>query len=167
MEQLGIEPSLLLAQIINFSIIVFVLGKLLYKPILDMLEKRRREIAQGLELTEKMREESERMAVKREKLLEAARKETHVILEDGRRQAKEEEKDILDDAHKQADEIIAKGKVEADRLHEEMRTRIRVQAVDLAVVMAKRLLSSVLTGADQHKILQKHIKELTSVQRSQ
>jgi len=55
MEKLGIEPSLLLAQIINFAIIVVVLSKLLYKPILSMLEKRKREIEESLRLTDKLR----------------------------------------------------------------------------------------------------------------
>lgn len=47
MEQLGIEPQLLLAQLVNFLIILFVLSKLLYKPILGMIEKRKKEIAEG------------------------------------------------------------------------------------------------------------------------
>ena len=42
MEKLGIEPQLLLAQLVNFGIIIFVLSKFLYKPILDMLEKRKK-----------------------------------------------------------------------------------------------------------------------------
>ena len=41
MEQLGIEPKLLAAQLVNFSIILFVLTKLLYTPILSILEKRK------------------------------------------------------------------------------------------------------------------------------
>ena len=44
MEKLGIEPVLLAAQIVNFLVILVVLQKLLYKPILGMLEKRKREI---------------------------------------------------------------------------------------------------------------------------
>lgn len=44
MEQLGIDAKLLVAQMVNFLIIVFVLSKILYKPILTMLDKRRKEI---------------------------------------------------------------------------------------------------------------------------
>jgi len=164
MEQLGIEPSLLLAQIINFAIIVFVLGKLLYKPILDILEKRRREITQGLELTEKMRHEEEKMALKREKLLEVARRESHVILEEARRQAKDEEKDILASAHQEAEQVITKGKAEVERLHEQMRKDIRKEVVELAGIMAKMILSKSITSGDQHKIIQKHIRELKTIE---
>jgi len=56
MEKLGIEPTLLLAQILNFLIIAFVLTKILYKPILQLLDKRKKTIEEGLRLTQKMQE---------------------------------------------------------------------------------------------------------------
>ena len=87
MEQLGIEPKLLLAQIVNFLIIAFVLTKLLYKPILAMLEKRKKEIAQGLELTEKMRLAEEKYKEKEEKLLSEARREARTIVEAAEKEA--------------------------------------------------------------------------------
>ncbi|MEK7065488.1 MAG: ATP synthase F0 subunit B, partial [Patescibacteria group bacterium] len=108
MEQLGIEPTLLVAQIVNFAIIVVVLSKLLYKPILAMLEKRKREIAQGLALTEKMRQEEEKFKERKEKMLLEARKEGHEIIEEARKQAKVVEKDILAAAQEEAGEVMEK-----------------------------------------------------------
>jgi F-type H+-transporting ATPase subunit b len=61
MDKLGIDPKLLLAQLVNFTIIMLLLKKFLYKPILDMLEKRKKEIAEGVALTAKMREEEEKL----------------------------------------------------------------------------------------------------------
>ena len=103
MEKLGIEPSLLLAQIINFSIIVVVLTKFLYKPILAMLAKRKKEIEEGLLITERLRLEEEKLGARREKLLNEARKEARVILEDAKMQGKDLEKEIVAAAHKEAD----------------------------------------------------------------
>ena len=163
MEKLGIEPTLLAAQIVNFVIIVFVLSKLLYKPILSMLEKRKKEIAEGLALTEKMREEEEKQQEKRQKMLTVTRREAQDILEEARKQAKVEEKEIIDGAHKEADAIIVKGKAEVERAKVEMEKGVQKSAVTLAVAMAERLLTSLLSSDDRHKLIAKHVKEIESM----
>lgn len=160
MEQLGIEPNLLLAQIVNFLIIFFVLSKLLYKPILGMLEKRKKEIAAGLELTEKMRQEEEKMNIRKEKLLDEARKEARNIVEAGKKEADAQAKEIIETAHGAAQGIITKGKEDVVAIRASMQKDVRRAAVDIAQAMTKTLLSQVLSAADQHKLIQKHIKEL-------
>jgi F-type H+-transporting ATPase subunit b len=163
MEHLGIEPNLLLAQIVNFLIIFFVLSKLLYKPILGMLEKRKKEIAAGLELTQKLREEEEKMNSRKEKLFEEARKEARNIVEAGKKEADAQAKEIVEAAHAQAEGIMVKGKEDVVALRTSMEKDVRHAAVDIAEAMSKQLLSQVLSAADQHKMIQKHLKELESV----
>jgi len=163
MEQLGIEPNLLLAQIVNFLIIFFVLSKLLYKPILGMLEKRKKEIAAGLELTEKLREEEEKLNVRKEKVLEEARKNARSIVEAGKKDADAQAKEIVESARVQAQDIIAKGKDDASHLRTDMEKDVRRAAVGIAEAMTKQLLSQVLSASDQHKLIQKHLQELEKV----
>lgn len=163
MEQLGIEPKLLFAQIINFTIIVFVLSKLLYKPILGMLEKRKKTIEEGLALTEKMKAEEAKLKQRGEKILDEARKEARGILEEAKKQGKSAEKDIIAEAHEQAADVIAKGKADISRDREGMEKGVREQAVILATAMAKRLLVGVLSEKDQHTMVAEQLKELESV----
>lgn len=160
MEQLGIQPSLLLAQVVNFAIIVVVLTKLLYKPILGILEKRKREIVQGLALTETMRQEEEKFKERKEKMLLEARKEGHAIIEEARKQAKVEEKEILAGAREEASEVMAKGKAEVERMRAQLTKDLERHSSQLAVTMAKRLLAKTLTGRDQHAILASHMSEI-------
>ena len=160
MEQLGIEPKLLLAQVVNFTIIIVVLTKLLYRPILGMLEKRKKEIEEGLRLTQKLQEEEEKLKNRQEKMLVQARQEGHVLIEEAREQAEEEEKEILAHARAEADELIAKGRGEVEHLREELVKKLRQESVDLATAMAKRLLTKSLFEKDQHAILAKHLKSL-------
>src|SRR5258706_5535928 len=163
MEKLGIEPNLLIAQIVNFLIIMFVLTKLLYKPVLGMLEKRKKEIAEGLALTEKMGEEEEKMKAKKDKLLEEGRKEARNIIDEAKKEAEAQMKDIVADAHKQAHAIVEKGKEDAKEEMMRMKKDVQKAAVDIATAMTKQLVSSILSPADQHKLLQKHFKQLESV----
>ncbi|MBI3955926.1 F0F1 ATP synthase subunit B [Candidatus Gottesmanbacteria bacterium] len=160
MEKLGIEPSLLLAQIVNFAIIVVVLTKLLYKPVLGMLEKRKKEIEEGLAITERMRAEAEKLGGRREKLIAEARSEARVILEDAKKQGHDAEREIVANAQKEAAEIIEKAKREAAATHEALSGDIRAEAINLAATMAKRLVAGILSPADQHKLIAKHLVDL-------
>jgi F-type H+-transporting ATPase subunit b len=160
MEQLGIEPNLLLAQIVNFLIILLVLSKLLYKPILHMLEKRKKEIAEGLALTEKMKGEEEKMKAKEEKLLGEARREARNIVEAGEKEAEEVKKEILAKARAEAAVIVEKGKEDVAGLRQEMEKDISRTAISIAEAMTKRLVSGVLNVSDQHKLLAKQLKDL-------
>lgn len=160
MDKLGIEPTLLAAQVVNFLVIILVLQKLLYKPILTMLEKRRREIADGVELTAKLKDEEEKLVVKQEKALNKAREDALAIIEDAKKQAKEVEKELVAEAHVQAAAIITRAKQEAEETHKSAKKAIAGEAVDLAVVMAKRLLSSVMGAKEQHALISKRVKDL-------
>lgn len=162
MEKLGIEPTLLGAQVINFLVIFFVLQKLLYKPILSMLEKRKREIAEGIELTAKMREADEKLKASHEKALVKAREDALAIIEDAKKQAKETEKELVLDAHTQAGAIIARAKAEAEETKKAAKEAISREAVDLAVVMAKRVLSSIMGAKEQHALIAKRVRDLES-----
>lgn len=164
MEQLGIEPKLLLAQIVNFLIIIFVLTKVLYKPILEMLEKRRKDIAEGLAISDRMRREEEKFQEKKAAMLEVARKDAKTIIDEAKKRAAEVEKELVQKAHKQSSEIVEKGKMEAARERTSMEKSLRSEAIDLAVVMAQKLLRAVLSEDMQHKLLSTHLKDLEKVQ---
>lgn len=160
MEKLGIEPSLLLAQIINFGIIVVVLTKLLYKPILGMIEKRKKEIEEGIAIAQRQRAEEEELTKRREKLLSEARREALTILEDAKKQGKDAERDIVASAQRQATEIIEKAKHDAAGVHEALAGDIRREAIELAAAMTKRLVAGALSSGDQHKLIAKHLADL-------
>lgn len=160
MDKLGIEPMLLLAQIVNFTIIVIVLTKLLYKPILSMLEKRKREIEQGLQASEKMKEAEAKLLAKQEKLLEQTRKDATILIEQARKDAKEVEKDLIAQAHKDIEELREKAKEEIERQKKIMEKSVESHAVDLAVAMTKRLITAVMSPEDQHKLIAKQLKTL-------
>lgn len=163
MEQLGIEPKLLLAQIVNFLIIAFVLTKLLYKPILAMLEKRKKEIAEGLALTEKMRIAEEKSKEKEAKLLADARTEARTIIEEAEKEAEALKKSLAAEAQHEAAAIVEKGRRDVEELRLHMEKNVKQAAVSLAQGMARRLLSQVMTADMQHKVIAKHLQRLESM----
>lgn len=160
MDKLGIEPTLLAAQIVNFLIILVLLNKLLYKPILTMLEKRKKEIADGVAMSENMKHEEEKMQEKHEKVLSKAREEALSIIEDAKKQAKDVEKELVAKAHEEALVILMRAKDEAKEIARQSKMAIAKQAVELAVTMAKRLLDSIMNPKEQHAVIDSKIKDL-------
>lgn len=160
MEKLGIEPVLLAAQVVNFLVILVVLQKLLYKPILSMLEKRKKEIADGVAMTQKIREDEDKLKEKVEKALTKAREDALAIIEDAKKQGKEVEKEVVSEAQDQARSIIERAKGEATEHRKASEAKIRREAVDLAVIMAKRLLGSIMSAKEQHALIAKRTKDL-------
>lgn len=163
MEKLGIDPILLLAQTINFGLIVLLLRKFLYKPILDLLEKRKKEIAEGIELTEKLRVEEEKYSAKKAKLLDTARAEAGAIISDAKQKAKEQANIINEQANSEASSLISKAKEDISQQKKAMELEMRSYAVNLAVSMAKRLLTVALTEKEVEKILDRHLEEIKSI----
>src|SRR5438045_302554 len=113
MEKLGIQPILLLAQVVNFFIILLVLKKFLLVPIQNFLAKRKKEIQDGIDLTEKMREQEEKLKEKQDAALTAARQDALEILDEAKKQAKEVERELVKKATAQAAAIVARAKEDA------------------------------------------------------
>lgn len=163
MDKLGIEPSLFIAQLVNFAIIMILLNWLLYKPILGMLEKRKKKIEEGLELTEKMRLEWGKMDEKKARLMEDARIDALKLIDEAKKHAKGEEHVILEETRKKSDDMIEKAKLEIAELKLSMEKQIRHEAVSLAVEMTKRILGNVMSKDLQSTILKKQMKDLESI----
>lgn len=142
-EQLGIEPILLTAQIVNFLIIVYILKRFAYKPILKVLKDRQEKIASGLKDAEKA-----------QKLFEQATEKEKEVL----RKAQLEARKLLDDAKMQREELLRKTeestKREADRILKEAREQITFEARE-----AERRLSSHVSELAMH-FLQNSLEEV-------
>lgn len=160
MEKLGIELPLLLTQIVNFTIMVLVLTKLLYQPILKALKKRRAEIETGLKAAEKAQVELQTGEQKQQELLAQAREEGRLIIDKARQEAK-----------KQKEEIVAEGKAELEVLKNrqekelkakmaELEAELQKQTVDVAAQMTKSLLGELITSENQHELLEKQLTKL-------
>ncbi len=163
MEQLGIDPRLLLAQIINFGLIVFVLSRVLYKPVLAFLDKRKQEIADGVALAEKMKKEEAHTQEKREKVVADARREAREIVEQAKKTAKEEATAIVEKAHKQAANVMAKGKEDVAAMKKTAEKEQRKEAIAMAEEMVMRVLPKTMNARDQHALIAKNLKEIAAV----
>ncbi|OGM13458.1 hypothetical protein A3A76_03980 [Candidatus Woesebacteria bacterium RIFCSPLOWO2_01_FULL_39_23] len=115
MEKLGIDPLLIAVQIINFVLLLIILRKVLYKPILTTMANRQKELAE----IEKKSVEVDRALSdlkKREKeILTNAQNEKRDLILAAKRDAEAERKKILDKANNQAKEILSGTRAQIER----------------------------------------------------
>ncbi len=163
MEKLGIELPQLLTQVVNFTIMVFVLTKFLYKPILKTLEERKRKIEEGLKFTEKVKEEIEKTEKNRQEVMDKAKTEARQIIEETKNSAKRLESEIITKAHKEAEEILIKGRKELEQEKIEMEKAVSKHTVDIAAHMVEKLLNKMLSKEDHEALIEKKLREIARI----
>ena len=160
MENLGIQPISLLLQSINFLLLLLILKKFLYKPILKVLADRKKKIEEGLSYSDKMKSEFEKSEKKRDEILVRARSDGKTIIEEAKRAAKKREEELLEKAQREAQEIIAKGKREIEAMKEDLAKDLRLEAVMIAEKIVEKVIKEALTENTQKALIDRKIKEI-------
>lgn len=157
----GLQPILLLAQIVNFLVLLFILKKFLYKPILKVLDERKakiensihdaEEIEKRLVAIESEREDKINKAVNEARgIVNEARKNAETIIADAHHKA---EKDIQDLTKKAKDSLA----LERDKLHQE----IKKELANMIVLGLEKVAGKVLTSSDQKDLVKETIQHLS------
>lgn len=132
-------------QILNFGLVMFLLNKLLYKPIIKMLDDRAQKINEGLAIAEKNLKAGDEIEKNKKAELSKARKEASTIISKAESDAKIKADGIVSDARKKAKEeaskIVANGQKELDTA----KAKLEKEAVVIAAALAKKALEKSLS----------------------
>lgn len=104
-SNLGINWKLIIAQLVNFAILVFVLNKFLYQPILNVLEKRKQEVKNHESLKKDLNVKLEEIKETEKQVLNEARISSNKILEDTEKQALDLKNKITEETRVEAEKI--------------------------------------------------------------
>jgi len=160
LQNFGFQPTLFIAQIVNFLILAFVFKRYLYKPILKTLKDRQKTIKKGLEDAEAAAKDREDALIKKEEVLSEAAKEANKIIEDTKKAAETLKEEILTSAKQDAEKIISSARSQADLQMTDMEKRAKKASLDNSMVILEKALSSMLTKDEKEKILARSIKSL-------
>ena len=164
MGELGINPVLLLAQIINFLILFFLLKKFLYKPIIKTLDDRKRKIQDGLNYSEKMKSEYEKLEEIKSKKIYQAEKQAVEIIQKAEGMAKEREAQILAKAKEEARELIADEKIDWEKREKQARKRLQRETAELAVLVARSVIKGLIDEKEQPKLIKEALDNIQKLQ---
>jgi len=139
LEQLGLDLGLLLSQAINFALLVILLYRFLYKPILGKLEERANRIKKGIDDADQAERLLAQTRKDYDKEMERARKEAHDIIERATLTAQQERQEILAQARQEAHDLVQRAQQQARHEVQEERMALGQQVIDLAIAAASRV----------------------------
>ena len=146
--------------VITFTILVWILKKLAWKPILDTLETREKMIKQALDQAEHANKEAENLLEQQRTLLHQARKESTEIVNESKKSAEGAKKELIDQAQQEAENILERAKYEIDLSKQTAISEIRQYAVDLSLTAAQKVIGEALTKDQHFHLIEKTIDEL-------
>jgi len=159
-KNFGLDPYHLGAQIINFLIILFILKKFVYKPVLDILKKREDTIREGLKQAEEGRRILDEALVKEKSILQDAQKKAGKIIEDARNQSIEIGKKAEENTKIQIESAMAAAREQMMQESKEAEKKIAVRVSELAVEFLQKSMQDVFGAKEQKELTQIALKRV-------
>ena len=160
LEGLGINLGYLISQIINFVLLLVLLRIFLYKPIVNMLDRRREKIRTDLDEADRARSQAEAAKQEYEKQLEQAREERRSIVAQANEQAEKMKGEILEKARAEAQQLMAKTEEETEALRRQTLVGAQDEIVDLALAAAGKVVGESLDEKAHRRLIQEFIAEV-------
>ncbi len=160
LQNLGIDWKILIAQTINFVLILWLLNRFVFKKIVKHLDERKNKIEQGLVLTEKAKREIEQISEARQREIKKAREEAEKILNDARSSSVEKEKAAMSLARLEAEKVIGKAKMEAVQEKKDAVLEAKSEIKKLALMVAEKMLHRSVKEEDQENAAREILENL-------
>src|SRR5215510_6070175 len=143
----------LIVQAINFLILLFILKRLLYKPLLAKMEERTAAIQKSLDEAQAARAEATRQQQENETRLRAAHAEAAAIRAQAMKEAADEQKRLVEAARGESQRLIESAKAQMDADVRRAREELRREVADLATAVAEKLVRRSLRDEDHRRIV--------------
>jgi F-type H+-transporting ATPase subunit b len=158
----GVDWPHLIAQIVSFGIVCAVLYALAYKPILQMLDARRQQIASGLANAQKIKAELERIEAERLQVLSKADAEGKQLIEDARKAAARVHAEETQKAVANAEQIVKRAHETTERERARMLAEVKHEVGRLVVQTTASVTGKILTPEDHRVLAEETAKRLAS-----
>jgi len=158
----GVDWPHLTAQIISFCIVCALLYRFAYRPVLTMLEERRKRIAEGLANAEKIKTELAQTEGDRQKIMQQVGAEATKLVEEARAAAARFQQEETRKASAAAQQMMLSASEAAKREHDRMLVELRREVGRLVVETTAAVVGKVLTPEDQRRLAEEAARQLTS-----
>lgn len=159
--KLGIEPKLLLAQIINFGILLLLLYKFLYKPVLNVLQKREEYIKRSLEEAKSIETKSKEFDNWKADEMKKVKEEANTILEKSIMDSEKIKSEAIEKARAATEELVTKAKKVINDEKEQMLVEARKEIGELVVMATSKVVGRVISKEDEKELIRETIKGIS------
>ena len=157
---LGINWSILLLQTISFAILVFILAKFIYPPIVAMLDRHDKKVEDSIKAAEEAQKNANEAELKTAAILDKSRTEAAEIIEIAKKESAEIIVKAEEDATNRAEAIMASARDNLERDIEHAREELRGEMVELVALATEKVVDTKVDAEDK-KLIKNVLKENT------
>ena len=158
-EAFGVDLPKLLFQVINFLLLLYLLNRFLFKPVLARLDERSARISKGLEDAEVAARDRELARAEREAAVSEARKEAAALLANANKIATDTRDEILTKAREDAEKVSQRAQEEITAEKDKAMAELRTHVADLALEAATKLIRSDMNATTQRRLVEEFLAE--------
>nr|WP_232334279.1 F0F1 ATP synthase subunit B [Oceanobacillus sp. AG] len=156
----GLRVGDMLVQLIFFLILLALLKKFAWGPVMNMMEKRENYVANEIDAAEKSRAEAEKAAKDAADQLNNVRQEAQKIIEDAKTAGVRQEQDIIESARAEAERIKEQAQADIQNEKEQAIQALQAQVASLSVLVASKVIEKEINEQDQAEFINDYIKEV-------
>jgi F-type H+-transporting ATPase subunit b len=161
---LKVDPGLLIWTLITFSILVLILWKAAWKPIIAALDARADRVRSEIENAEKSRQEAEKVLVQYKEMMSNAKEEASKIISLSKNEAEKVKNEIIEKATLESKAIVDRAKNEINLAKENALADIKSEVVFLSTDIATKILKKNINADDQKAIVKETLDKMRTVQ---
>jgi F-type H+-transporting ATPase subunit b len=161
-DTFGWNWKLFLSQVISFCIVAFLLRRFAYKPILAVLEERRRKIEEGQLNAEKIRKELAEAEKRYQEIVAKGNADAQKMIDEARTSAGHLAERKQQEAIAAAEQIVAKAREASAIEHEQTMTQLKRELGRLVVDTTAKVTGKVLTPDDQRRLQEEATRSLSA-----
>jgi F-type H+-transporting ATPase subunit b len=154
------DPGLFIWTILTFLVLVALLARFAWRPLLAALERRQAEIAKSLEDAQRAKQELERLHRESAQIIATARSEAEAIVSRSRSDAEQAREDIKQKSRAEAAAIVKNAERQIQLETARALQQIRHEAVDLSVTIASKILRRNVSKEDNEGLIEETLKQV-------
>ncbi len=155
-----INPGLVIWTIVTFVVLLILLRKFAWGPILAMVDRREKGIRESLEAADKQRAEAQRMIEEHQAALEAARRDAAEMVRRAQEEVERAKAEALEKAKAEATELLENARRQIETEQRKAFAEVKAVAVDMAIAAAGRLVRTGIDEERQRRLVEEYLKEL-------
>ena len=153
MSELGLNIPVLVAQLVNFFLLLVLLRLFLYRPILDMLDRRAQRIREGLEAADQSKEQAARAEQDVAQQLAESRQQGQALIAQAQESASRIQDEARNQARREGEALLERARSEIQLERDQAIAELRKEFADLTVSAAEKVISQSLDRQAHRKLI--------------
>ena len=147
-------------QVLNFLLLLYLLNRFLFKPLLGRMDERSAKIEKGLEDAEAAARDRELAHAEREAAVSEARKEAADMIARANKIAEDTRNEILTEARTEAEKVTVRAREEITAEKERAMAELRAEVAELALAAAGKLIRTQMDASTQRRLVEEFLAEV-------